>query len=194
MTEFPSWFAMGGVNSNFDKYLSQYKLEEVHFLQIGAYTGDATLWLLENVLLHPKSTITDVDTWEGSAEAAHETLDWSEVEKVYDARVSKYVDAGKVIKKKMTSDEFFATKDPDVLYDFIYVDGNHEAVPVLKDGMNSVEALKAQGILAFDDFQWDSGRGPAFRPRPAIEAIVLCYENRLRIMDIGLQAWLMKYA
>lgn len=192
MTELPNWFAMGGTAQTMDKHLNSKKLEEIHCLQIGAYTGDATCWLFENILLNPLSTLTDVDTWEGSDEAAHESISWEEVEKVYDFRTKKYVEENRLIKKKMTSDDFFANKDSSVLYDFIYVDGNHEAVPVLKDGMNSFESLKVGGILAFDDFQWDSGKGPAYRPRPAIEAISLCYSNRLSILEVGLQLWAIK--
>jgi len=92
----------------------------------------------------------------------------------------------------MTSDEFFATRALEDLYDFIYIDGDHEAVPVLKDGMNAVEALKVGGILAFDDYQWDAGKGPAYRPRPAVDAIMLCYSNHFKVLEIGLQVWLVK--
>ena len=68
--QYPNWFMYGAVNL-FSKYLGELKDREVHCLQIGAYTGDATEWLLQNVLTHPNSTLTDVDTWEGSDEVIH---------------------------------------------------------------------------------------------------------------------------
>jgi hypothetical protein len=192
MTELPNWFLAVGAPKIFELHLSLKRTEEIHCLQVGAYKGDASSWLMENILLHPKSTLTDVDTWSGSNELAHRVLDWSKVEQAYDAQTSQYIESGRLIKKKMSSDEFFATKDPKNLYDFIYIDGDHEAVPVLKDGMNAVEALKVGGILAFDDYQWDAGKGPAYRPRPAIDAILLCYSNRFTVLEIDRQVWLVK--
>ena len=192
MTELPNWFLAVGAPEIFERHLSSKRTEEIHCLQVGAYKGDASAWLIENILFHPKSTLTDVDTWGGSNEVAHDALNWNEVEQAYDAQTSSYVESGRLLKKKMTSDEFFASKDPETLYDFIYVDGDHEAVPVLKDGMNAVEALKVGGILAFDDYQWDAGKGPAYRPRPAVDAIMLCYSNRFKVLEIGLQVWLVK--
>ena len=192
MTELPNWFLAVGAPEIFERHLSEKRMEEIHCLQIGAYKGDASAWLMENILFHPKSTLTDVDTWGGSNEVAHDALDWNEVEQAYDAQTGQYVESKRLIKKKMSSDEFFATKSSEDLYDFIYIDGDHEAVPVLKDGMNAVEALKVGGILAFDDYQWDAGKGPAYRPRPAVDAIMLCYSNRFKVLEIGLQVWLVK--
>jgi hypothetical protein len=48
------------------------------------------------------------------------------------------------------------------------------------------------GVLAFDDYEWDSGRGAAFRPRPAIDAVLACYSNRLSVLEIGWQVWVIK--
>jgi predicted O-methyltransferase YrrM len=182
MTELPNWFLAISGPEIFERHLSSKRMEEIHCLQVGAYKGDASAWLMENILFHPKSTLTDVDTWGGSNEVAHDALNWNEVEQAYDAQTSSYVESGRLLKKKMTSDAFFALKDPKTLYDFIYIDGDHEAVPVLKDGMNAVEALKVGGILAFDDYQWDAGKGPAYRPRPAVDAIMLCYSNRFKVL------------
>ena len=192
MTELPNWFLAVGGAQIFERHLSSKRMEEIHCLQVGAYKGDASAWLMQNILINPKSTLTDVDTWGGSNEVAHDSLDWNEVEQAYDAQTGQYVESGRLIKKKMTSDEFFATRASEDLYDFIYIDGDHEAVPVLKDGMNAVEALKVGGILAFDDYQWDAGKGPAYRPRPAVDAIMLCYSNRFKVLEIGLQVWLVK--
>lgn len=192
MTELPNWFLQAGGPAIFERHLSSKKGEEIHCLQVGAYKGDASAWLMENILSHPKSTLTDVDTWLGSDEVEMDVLNWNEVEQAYDAQTSSYVASGRIIKKKMTSDEFFATKDSEIFYDFIYIDGSHEAVPVLKDGMNAVEALKVGGILAFDDYMWDQGKGPAYNPKHAIIAIANCYSNRLNVLEQGYQVWLNK--
>jgi len=194
VTELPNWFLGVGAQEFFERHLSAKRLDEIHCLQIGAYTGDASAWLMENILFNPKSTLTDVDTWAGSNEPAHDALNWNEVEQAYDSKTLSYRESGRIIKKKMTSNEFFASTESQKLFDFIYVDGDHEAVPVLRDGMNAIEVLKIGGVLAFDDYEWDSGRGPAFRPRPAIDAVLACYSNRLRVLEIKWQVWLVKTA
>jgi predicted O-methyltransferase YrrM len=194
MSELPNWFLGVGAPEFFERHLSAKKLDEIHCLQIGAYTGDASTWLMENILVHPKSTLTDVDTWAGSNEPAHDALNWNEVEQAYDSKTLAYQETGRIIKKKMTSDEFFASSESKDFYDFIYIDGDHEAVPVLRDGMNAVELLKIGGVLAFDDYFWDLGKGPAFRPRPAIDAVIACYSNRLSVLEIERQVWLVKKA
>ncbi len=192
MTDLPNWFLAVNGPEIFNRHLFSKRMEEIHCLQIGAYKGDASAWLMENILIHPKSTLTDVDTWGGSNEVAHDVLDWDEVEQAYDAQTSAYVESGRIIKKKMTSDEFFKLKDSKTLYDFIYIDGDHEAAPVLKDGVNAIDALKIGGILAFDDYQWDAGKGLPYKPRPAIDAIMICYANRVTVVEIDLQVWLVK--
>ena len=43
-------------------------------------------------------------------------------------------------------------------FDFIFVDGNHEAEPVFNDIMNWIPKLKINGIMAGDDISWQSVR------------------------------------
>jgi predicted O-methyltransferase YrrM len=190
MTEYPNWFVQGGAQANFEKHLLHLRDKRIDALQIGAYTGDATEWLFNSVLTNPDSTLTDVDTWEGSDEPIHTTLDWNSVEDVYNYRTKTYQEATRLYKEKMTSDAFF--KENIVNYDFIYIDGDHTAPAVLKDGINAVKFIKPGGILAFDDYMWRSGKGPAHDPYPAINAIMLCFADEFDVLDVNLQVWLKK--
>jgi predicted O-methyltransferase YrrM len=185
---YPNWFVLGGAEYNFHTQLLSLAGKELHFLQIGAYTGDATDWLFKNVLTNPLSTLTDVDTWEGSDEPSHKEMNWQSVEEVYDSRHSELIKSGRLIKKKMTSDEFFAANTAS--FDFIYIDGDHKAESVLKDGINAVACTKPHAILAFDDYMWSQHKGPALDPKPAIDAIRLCYSDRFITLEMGLQVWL----
>jgi hypothetical protein len=187
---YPNWFFAGGVQNYFERHLSGLAYRDIKCLQIGAYTGDATEWLFEHILRNPDATLTDVDTWEGSDEILHKTMDFSEVEKIYLDRHQEKINSGKLIKFKGTSEDFF--KQNTEKYDFIYVDGSHMAADVLKDGINSFDALNEGGILAFDDYKWSEGKGPAFEPKPAIDAIRFCYNNRLNLLEMGLQVWFSK--
>ena len=87
MSEYPNWFEMTAEN-NFKNYLLPYAgRSNLNFLQVGAYTGDASKWLLDNVLTGEGSKLTDVDTWRGSDEISHKEMNWDDVEAVYDERV-----------------------------------------------------------------------------------------------------------
>lgn len=183
---YPNWFLQGGAQANFEKHLIHLAGKKVSALQIGAYTGDATEWLFNNALLHPESTLVDVDTWEGSEETEHAEMNWQSVEMAYDTRTAKFGE--RLCKNKMTSDEFFNSNS--AVYDFIYVDGDHTAASVLKDGINAVKFIAPGGIIAFDDYLWRSGKGAVYDPYPAINAIMLCFSDRFEIIEAGLQVWL----
>lgn len=188
--QYPNWFLQGGAQNNFVKHLTDFKGLPLKALQIGAYTGDATVWLFENVLTNKDSYLVDVDTWGGSDEPAHKELDWQSVEEVYDTKTKAYLESGSLRKVKSTSDEFFATNDE--LYDFIYVDGDHTAASVLKDGINAVKFVSPKGIIAFDDYMWRSGKGATHDPYPSINAIMTAFNEDFQIIEIGLQVWLQK--
>jgi hypothetical protein len=40
--DYPNWFTTNGASQNFASQLSKFKDVKVDFLQLGAYTGDAT--------------------------------------------------------------------------------------------------------------------------------------------------------
>lgn len=167
--EFPNWFAMYA-DDYFDRFLSGWAGRPgLRFLQIGAFTGDASLWLLDNVLTGPGSVLVDVDTWEGSDEPAHGYFDWADVERRYDARTAEYRVARRLVKVKATSREFFAVESREPAYDFAYIDGAHEADNVLRDGVEAFKRLRPGGLLGFDDYEWQSGKGPEFDPALGIE-------------------------
>lgn len=188
--KYPNWFAMTA-ESNFSKYLSRFKDSKVDFLQVGAYTGDATSWIFKNIFTNKDSTLTDVDTWEGSDEKEHKTLKWDDVETVYDSRTEQFREDERLVKVKNTSDVFFSTNSK--LFDFIYIDGDHTAMAVLKDGLNAFKFLKTGGVLAFDDYTWSEGTGDVMRdPRAAIDAFLLFHKKNMSVIEVGQQVWLTK--
>jgi hypothetical protein len=85
---FPNWF------KDVEKYFRHVPSVSLRALQIGTYTGDATDWLVNNREIE---YLHDVDTWEGSEETAHESLDFSSVEAYYDSR---FKDNNKILKYK----------------------------------------------------------------------------------------------
>lgn len=177
--------------ANFERLLLPLAGTPLAMLQIGAFRGDASVWLLENVLTHPASILHDVDTWEGSpGEAAHEALDWDEVLEAYENAIRPHRD--RVAWYRCPSDEFFAIDADSEWYDFIYVDGNHEGPQVLRDGLNALRCVKPGGIVAFDDYQWGHGLPAHLRPKEAIDAIIAVYGEQMQVMRLGAQVWMQK--
>lgn len=187
--EFPNWFASTPARENFERFLYPYKGEDkLQFLQLGAYTGDASIWLMENILTDTTSTLTDVDTWEGSDEEAHHEIDFTKVFEFYRDRTSKYNPQLRWFKGRTID---FLRNDEDK-YDFIYIDADHTAVGVLLDAELSWDLLKPGGLMAFDDYQWNAGKGEAFNPKPGIDTFLLRHGKELQVIHTGWQVWLTK--
>jgi SAM-dependent methyltransferase len=173
----------------FDKHLVEFSGKpDLRFLQIGAYAGDASKWMLDNILTDPSSILFDVDTWQGSEERAHGRIDFGEVFEFYRRRLAVY---GNVAWVPVTSDQFFAGYSVDP-FDFVYVDGSHQSHQVLRDAVNADRFLKPGGIIAFDDYRWYEYEGHRDVPAPAIDAFLRCFEDQYEVLEIGLQVWCRK--
>ena len=187
--EYPNWFEEDAIYY-FALMMRNFRnRENLKFLQIGTYTGDCSKWLLDNVLTKQSSTLTDIDTWLGSNEAVHKEMDFSDVEKVYDDKVSKY---GNVIKYKGTSESFLTIAEENS-FDFIYIDGDHTANAVYKDASLSFKALKVGGIIAFDDYDWcHDSKDPDLSPKIGIDKFIKEYLDKIYIYIFFNQVWLSK--
>jgi predicted O-methyltransferase YrrM len=190
MTGYPNWFADNGVTNFENNLLPLVEDKPMRMLQIGAYTGDASIWLYDNILKNSGSVLVDVDTWEGSEEPSHYEMNWGNVESVYDTKTSQARSDRKILKIKSTSDWFF--KNNREMYDFIYVDGDHTAYGVIKDAIASYECLNAGGIIAFDDYQWSAGLGFINEPKLAIDTFFSIYSQRVELLVDGYQRWFRK--
>ena len=186
---YPDWFSHTA-KPNFEKHLLPLAgKEKLSFLQLGAFTGDASVWLAENVITGPSSLLMDVDTWKGSDELAHESLDFDDVFATYRAKVKPY---NKILWKQTDTVNFLIAYNYLKDYDFIYIDADHTTVGVLMDAELSWPLLKSGGILAFDDYTWGSNLLPHLTPKPAIDMFVDRHKDELEILDINDQYWVKK--
>ena len=181
----PNWFE--SVKFNFENMLLPLKGKELRILQLGAYAGDASIWLLENVLTHPKSLLVDVDIWELTDQVAYQGINWNEVENQYDL---KCVSSNKILKCKGRTTEFL--RESNEKYDFIYIDADHEASSVLSDAVHSWPLLNSGGIMVFDDYQWDQGKGALHNPKLAIDIFLNIFARELRVVVENWQIWVQK--
>lgn len=184
---YPDWFSSN--ISIFKRFLDQYKnLPNLKFLQIGAYTGDASIWLLKNILTDNTSTLIDVDTWQGSEEGIHKKFDWVDVQATYNSKISSFLN---VISHKTTSTDYLSITSDN--FDFIYIDGDHTSEGVYSDAILSFPLLKNQGIMAFDDYLWHhDSKDPFLEPKKGIDKFLLEYKNKVDILHVGYQVWIQK--
>jgi hypothetical protein len=189
---YPNWFESTSARENFERNLLPLADREIKCLQVGAYTGDATKWMVENILQQPHSFLVDVDTWEGSDEAIHHNMDWKDVFKTYTDKNATAIFEQKVVVMQMTSDRYFAGIGDEQIFDFIYVDGDHTAFAVLRDGSNAYDKLKVGGILAFDDYGWSESKGDFYEPRYAIDALCHLLNGKVEKIEDNYQLWLRK--
>ena len=176
---FPNWF-----QNTVPFFERKCPATPLRVLQIGTYTGDATEWLLIN---RDIVTIDDVDTWEGSEEQQHESLDFNSVESYYDSR---FANTSKIIKHKMTSDEFFNQNKK--TYNFVYIDGSHTALQTALDGLNAFKVLELGGVMAFDDYGWREGGKAFLEPKRGIDAFLSVCEGEVNVIEMGYQVWISK--
>ena len=186
--KYPNWFKMTA-EENFKSQLMPLagKLG-LRFLQIGAFTGNASVWLVDNVLTQKNSILEDVDTWSGSDEDEHKEMDWLDVERTYDSRIAFRPN---VIKYKMDSREFLRSIE-EPTFDFIYIDGDHTAEGVLQDAVLSWRLLKPGGIMAFDDYLWEDPRGIEFQPGWSIDTFIGAVKDESEVLLSNSQVWLRK--
>jgi predicted O-methyltransferase YrrM len=185
MSQFPDWFS-AYAKPNFEKYLLEYAGRPyLKFLQIGAYTGDASVWLAQNVLTGEFPELIDIDTWLGSDEEVHESINFADVYTTYKERIKPYPCIVPIINSSFNAIQFLQKS-----FDFVYIDGDHTAAGVLLDAELSWYRLKSGGLLAFDDYQWGSHLHSFKSPKLGIDLFLERHAGEYELLGQGLQVWI----
>jgi predicted O-methyltransferase YrrM len=162
--------------------------ERKKFLEIGAFEGRATTWIIEN-MMEDGGEIVCIDTWAGGEEHVNGEMVGAKV---------RFNDNIKLVREKhpdrnVTSctgtsiDWLMALILDKYRFDFIYIDGSHIAKDVLTDACMAWPLLKKGGIMVFDDYLWGDMSRPNHVPKPAIDAFVNIFIEELKIVHVGYQ-------
>jgi len=129
---------------------SRIRIAPIRILEIGSWQGASALWLLDNVIAERGGLITCVDCWEGTRE--HAFLDQLGfcAETIFEDNIKTSGRAECVIKLKGRSQDLLPGLPPGS-FDFIYIDGAHEADMVIQDAINAHRLLARGGYMLFDD-------------------------------------------
>lgn len=161
---------------------------DIHYLEVGLYEGRSSLWMLENILTAPSSTLTGIDVFDGELkDRFFANLEQSGVAK---DRYQIMVAPSQVVMRGLPLEH----------YDIIYIDGSHATADVMEDAALSYRLLKAGGLLIFDDYLWMGAlkKGELTRdadedfPKLAIDRFVESFADRLEVIHNGYQLILRK--
>ena len=192
MAEYPNWFAKSAID-NFATYLIQDTgLPDLNYLQLGAYTGDASVWLMENILTGQGSRLTDVDTWQGSDEEEHKSMDFNDVYETYKKKLEPYQERLLALRTDTVTALINDLNYQGNEYDFIYVDADHTTVGVLLDAELGWRLLKSGGIMAFDDLTWGSHLPPSQSPKAGILLFAERHKSEFDLVVANTQYWIKK--
>lgn len=159
------------------------------FLELGAFEGRSTAWIVEN-MLEDDGTLISVDTWEGAEDHVKMELAMPAVENNYDHNLNllrQQYPQRAVLKFKTTSYEALTKLAGGPQFDFIYIDASHTAPDVLMDACVAWPLLKDEGVMVFDDYLWGEQRDVLHRPKLAVDAFVNIFAEHLKPMHTGYQ-------
>jgi len=125
----------------------------IRILEVGSWQGGSTLWLLDHVIRPRGGEITCCDTWEGSSEHTFLAPLGLSLEELFDANVARTGLTAQVRKLKGQSQDVLPTLQAGS-FDFIYIDGAHEAQAVIQDAIHAHRLLAPGGFLLFDDLNY----------------------------------------
>jgi predicted O-methyltransferase YrrM len=139
---------------------------------------------LDNILTDPSSTITCIDTFQGSVE--HESMGLGKtvksLESVFEHNIQQTGRASQV-KKLVGFSQDWLRQLPNNSFDFYYVDGSHVASDVLEDIILAWRLLKEGAIIIFDDYGWGAYQDePTMHPKLAIDSFLEVFQDRVRVI------------
>ena len=187
---------------NFEKIAVHCRMKQkpVEILEIGTFEGRTAFWFLDNI---PNAKVTSIDP-EVGPNFRHNFTEWAK-----DNEQTKFTRFN--WKCEYSFRALLAEIAAGKQYDFIYVDGCHNACCILEDAILSWKVLKTKGILLFDDYQmeisdnWfyimhkefttEKRYGLMFQhPKSAIDSFLALYKGQYEMYIDNYQIGVIKFA
>lgn len=199
------WFDM--IRSDWEELTVSLRKEKLRILEVGAFEGASTTWMLDNLMSHPESSLTVIDSFAGGMEhqeqqatpdgggGDHHQYEYKleSLESRFWSNVSKCPHVTKMrMIKAFSDDALMALRQERAQFDFIYIDASHVAVDVLHDAVLCWRMLQVQGTMVFDDYTWKGYNEECYNPRVAILSFLRCAAPELRARETQSQMWVTK--
>ncbi|MGQ0286591.1 class I SAM-dependent methyltransferase [Pasteurellaceae bacterium 22721_9_1] len=172
-------------------------VKPTRILEIGSFEGRSTVFFAEESLKYQERVqIQCIDTWLGARE--HVGLDMLSVEQRFSHNaklVTSKLPNIEILERKGTSHQMMINllaEGYHNYFDFIYVDGSHEAPDVLFDALLAHRLVRVGGVIAFDDYLW-SPNAPGeddhyLLVKPAVDHYINTYQRKVQVLQ-GLPAY-----
>ena len=167
-----------------------------NILEIGSHEGRSACWMLEN-MLSDSGTLICIDPF-----ANHHINPFRDKSYEMDEEVFAQFQANVTESKKpqqtvnvIKGTSYYALADLIAhrkTFDFIYVDGNHQADATLADACMCFGLLNPGGFMLFDDYLWDHLPNVLDRGKMSIDAFVNMFLPNINISSIGYQFLIQK--
>ena len=140
---------------NFKLVENEFKDKPVSYMEIGVFLGSTAEWILDNILTNKDAKYYGIDPWEWF-KPLHRRFP---TEQEWKIKMLDRIDSLRI--KYDGKAQFIKGFSQDVLMnpswvknsmDFIYIDGHHTTMSVLRDFVLTWRLLKIGGIMAFDDY------------------------------------------
>ena len=131
------------------------RTDPLRILEIGSYEGRSATWISDNLLDHNDSVLWCIDTFEGGFEHAGDDNLKSLLDTFY-SNISQSKNFNKI--RVMVNDSKQAMPlmiKNEMKFDYIYIDGSHQTLDVIHDGLNAFNLLADNGAIIFDDYEWN---------------------------------------
>ena len=182
------------IRADWERLTRPLRGKKLQVLEIGSFEGASTTWILDNLMSHPESTLTSIDTFEGGMEhreggKANE-YDIASLESRFRANVAKCDQVGKLrVMVAKSDDALLELRRQCAKFDFVYIDASHVAMDVLHDAMMSWRMLNVHGTMVFDDFTWKGYMEDVYNPRIAVQSFLCCVEQEVEKKQQESQMW-----
>lgn len=173
------------------------QLNPTRILDIGSYEGASACYFIDNLANSKDIELHCVDTFAGGIEhknGGNFQTNMSHVEQRFNRNTNFSINKAKNSVRLFIHKEFsdialskLIAEGKHGYFDFIYIDGSHQAPDVLCDAVLGFKLLRKNGILAFDDYIWQEqlpyGTDPIRCPKMAIDAFTNIYCRKIRIIS-----------
>jgi predicted O-methyltransferase YrrM len=176
------------------------KIRPKRILEIGSYEGASTCFLMEKLASQYPIELHCIDTWEGGIEhqaGGSAQADMGTVERNFRSNI-EYAQKSAAHPVEIHIHKGYSHRCLSKLlasghesrFDFIYVDGSHQAPDVLCDAVLAFKLLEVGGTLGFDDYLWTDQihnvDNPLLCPKPGIDAFININSRKLKIIPMPL--------
>jgi predicted O-methyltransferase YrrM len=178
------WFADSELKQLLPQLMKDTNVNRI--LEIGCYEGQSAVHFADVYCKHADSCLVLVDPFDVT-DTTNPVK--PETETLFDENIMKSQQNSKIKVFKQYSDDFFKVNME--RFTFIYIDGSHEPMQIVKDAINAYKVLEVGGFLWFDDYL---GGGGETKIRDAIDFWVGQMRGKIQVVHKNYQLGCRKVA